>query len=420
LRGQNAAHEVTEAGRTSNERPDPLWVYVSTIGELNAIDPFLRRLLQETRIPTLTILTDHPHYRDSYLAKYPQARVCPIDHRSATVEWLIAGRAPALTILAEIPCLLSDAPCRLPFALLYELKRRGSAVCMINGWLYHGKPSCSMDALEKRLFRRDYPQHFDLMTVQDETTRDILIASGADPARVFVTGNIKFDAAAQTAWTPARSTSPALLKDLVDSERPVVVAGCVTNIQEQVLALDAWRVVLREIPQAVLVIAPRHPEVVDRMTKLEVLLQEREIAHRFKSRTGDLPLPADVSCLVLDTMGELRDFYAASAVSYVGLNHNVLEPMTYDKPVVVTPGWDREYPSFPVYSLLLDKHAIFEVREQELGETWLELLRDPGLYAQRRNAVRKTLESLRGATERDFDLLRRFGLLKRLSSTTVS
>ena len=104
---------------------------------------------------------------------------------------------------------------------------------MINGWLYRGTPSCTMDMLEKHLFGRDYVQLFDLMTVQDDATREMLIDRGADPQRVFVTGNIKFDAASPAARIPEQSRSPVMLKNITDGARPVVTAGCVTNITEQ-------------------------------------------------------------------------------------------------------------------------------------------------------------------------------------------
>lgn len=415
--GEDGDHAVTYG--TAERRLSPLWIYVSTIGELNAIEPFLRRLLDETGCPPLVLLTDHAHYRDSFLARFPNARVRALDHRSKTAAALISERAPRLLVLAEIPCLLSDAPCRFPFALAYELKRRGVPVCMVNGWLYRGSPSCTMDAIEQRLFGREYARLFDLVTVQDDATRETLIAGGADPQRVFVTGNIKFDAADAAEWTPARARSPRLLQSIAAGGRPTIVAGCVTNIEEQSLALDAFGTVLRQLPDALLVLAPRHPEAEDRMATLRVLLAERGLNYWFKSEAGDTPIPGTLNCLVLDTMGELKDFYAAGTISYVGLNHNVLEPMAYGKPVVVTPGWEPVYPSFPVYQRLLAHNAIVQAEESSLGEAWVDLLRDPVACANRRQEIGKMLESLKGATARNMELLGRFGLLERADQPQV-
>src|SRR5262245_12953947 len=40
-----------------------LWVFVSTIGEVNAIEPFLRAFLAESGNPPLVLFSDHEHYR---------------------------------------------------------------------------------------------------------------------------------------------------------------------------------------------------------------------------------------------------------------------------------------------------------------------------------------------------------------------
>jgi 3-deoxy-D-manno-octulosonic-acid transferase len=269
-----------------------------------------------------------------------------------------------------------------------------------------------MDSIEKSLFGREYPRLFDLITVQDDATRDTIVAAGADPQRVFVAGNIKFDAVGAPGWSPGQSRSPVLLRNIVGGGRPTIVAGCVTNISEQTLTLDAFGAVLRQMPDALLVLAPRHPEVQERMEKLRVLLTERGLRFALKSAGGDAPVARDLNCLVLDTMGELKDFYAASTISYVGLNHNVLEPMSFGKPVIVTPGWDPVYPSFPVYQRLLGEGAIRQVENHELGGAWLELLQDRDAHADRERKVRKTLESLEGATSRNAELLARFGLIR--------
>jgi hypothetical protein len=74
LRGNAAAGhlEVTPA-----ERPtEALWVFVSTIGELNAIEPLLRSIVAQLPALKLVLITDHAHYRDGFVARYPAAEVC--------------------------------------------------------------------------------------------------------------------------------------------------------------------------------------------------------------------------------------------------------------------------------------------------------------------------------------------------------
>ena len=154
-----------------------------------------------------------------------------------------------------------------------------------------------------------------------------MLAGGADPVRVTVTGNIKFDAMQAVDWSPAKARSPAMLRALIDSDRPVIATGCVTNFAEQEMVLDAFVSVRAHHPDALLILAPRHPEVGERMQTLSGYLEQRSLPAVFRSALPDAPLSAHTACLVLDTMGELRDFYAAARIAHVGVDHNVLEPL---------------------------------------------------------------------------------------------
>ena len=351
-----------------------LWVFASTIGELNAIGPLLKRL--EPRLPSLSLvlLSDHEHYRKSFLAKYPAAQFHVIDHQTDRVVRLMDNAPPALVMLAEIPCLLSDAPCRLPFSFALEAKRRGAALCLVNGWLYQQRPASRMDLIEKRLFERDYLRLFDVITVQNEEIRKALVEAGARAELTFVTGNVKFDALADAPWDIAHAKSADLLDSIARSGRPVLVAGCVTNVAEQRLVLDAF-LALRALPcKPLLVLAPRYPDNVERMNILGQLLSERGYRFVFRSKIDEARVDDALQCLVIDTLGELKDFYAVSTVSYVGLNKNVLEPLAFGKPVLVTPGWDPIRPGYDVYQLMVKKGFITEVQHADLARTLHERL----------------------------------------------
>ena len=390
--------EMAGAGR--REQTKHIWVFTSTIGELNAIEPLLKRLTRDPSTP-LALLTDREHYRESLLAKYPSARVLVIDHRTSRIRELIREVPPSLLLLAEIPCLLSDAPCRFPFALAYEAKKRGVPICLVNGWLYRQQPTCWMDRLEKFLFGRDFLRLFDVITVQDEDIRRSLLDGGAHPDRVFVTGNMKFDVLAQAAWDPRSAKSPKLLDAIRQSGRPVLTAGCVTNVPEQALVLDAFRLAAKLPSDPLLVLAPRHPENAERMRILERLLAERGYRFVLKSKLGGAPITDDIQCLVLDTLGELKDFYALSTFSYVGLNHNLLEPMMFGKKVLVTPGWDPDHPAYSVYKLLTDRGFITQVAGEDLAEAILQGLVERHAGPKRSNFQHsEEYRALAGATER--------------------
>jgi 3-deoxy-D-manno-octulosonic-acid transferase len=364
---EHRARPQQRVGPPPNPSVVHLWVFASTIGELTAVEPLLRRLTEELPLLKLLLLSDHGHYAESYLAKYPDASFAVVDHRSSTARHLARAAPPALFLIAEIPCVLSDAPCRLPFALALEAKRHGSPVCLVNGWLYGRSPACRIDRIEKWLFERDYLQLFDVINVQTEDIRKTLLAIGAREDRVFATGNIKFDSLAAVRWDVASAKSGELVRGILASRRPVVTAGSVTNVSEQTLLLDAFRSVVGLPSRPLLVLAPRYPDNAERMSILEELLSARGYRFAFKSHLESPELDDALECLVLDTLGDLRDFYAISALSYVGLNKNVLEPLTFGKRVFVSHGWDPTRPGFAVYKLLAEGGFISEIPHGQLA-----------------------------------------------------
>jgi 3-deoxy-D-manno-octulosonic-acid transferase len=410
--GQGNGPSIAQAtpslpAQTLPSQPCTLWVFVSTIGELNAIEPFLNRLWVETGQPPLVLITDRPHYGPAYLAKYPQATVEVLSGSMAQAEALARKRPPLLLLVAEIPCVLHDAPCRFSFATVRAVKRAGGLVVLVNGWLYGYAPPSRMDRVESAWFGSDYLQAFDLLMVQTPAVRETLLQAQAAPDKVVVTGNIKFDAMLPSSAT--LGASPLVLAMRARGTRfgPVIVAGSVTEAADQRLVLQAFVHVRRSHPSALLILAPRHPENLQRMALLRSLLEELRMDYRMRSEHG----PDDAlatSVLVLDTMGELRSCYAESALAFVGTDHNVLEPMAFGKPVFVGPGWEPTYPSYPVYLQLLQAGALHAVADlNDLGPAWADYLalaktgqdadnqRHQRVLAQAKGAVERSLQALR-------------------------
>ena len=118
----NKTPEISPQHHSSVINVDPrqkyLWVFASTIGELNAIEPLIvELLLEESNNDGLVILTDHPHYTDAFLRVFPEAII--IDHGIYGDTVNETDRyTPFLFVLAEIPCLLFDAPCRFSYRVI--------------------------------------------------------------------------------------------------------------------------------------------------------------------------------------------------------------------------------------------------------------------------------------------------------------
>ncbi len=383
-----------------------LWVFVSTIGELNAIDPLLKAIVARNGHLQLVLLSDRLHYREIYISRYPQAIVANINGHSTEALQLCDRYPPELLVVAEIPCWPGDAPCRFPFAFVYEAKRHGARAIVVNGWLYHYPPSCRMDSVERSLFQCDYLSLFDTIAVQTDEVRQYMLAAGAQAERLKVTGNIKFDALPSQGWSPEGARSSIMLSSLIASGRRSVVCGCVTDRAEQEMILDGYHRLRKTHPDVLLILAPRHPEYAERIQELRELLEQKGIAAWFRSTQEDSPVPDGIAALVLDTIGELRDFYAAATITHVGKDHNVLEPLGFNKPVTVGPDWEATYPSYPVYRLLLDAECLLEVNDAEqLAQKWLDMFDSGQHYQEMQQRISTAIAQAKGAVARHLELI---------------
>lgn len=386
-----------------------IWIFVSTIGELNAINPFIRDMLKLMGETGLVLLTDHEQYTHAYQQQYPGAHIVHHGDSALGISDLLHQYPPAIFLIAEIPCIYSDAPCRFSFRVIYEVKKRSIPIFLVNGWLYDENIACRMDQIEYALFSDAYLQGIDLFLVQTASVAKTLVGKGVPTNKIHVTGNIKFDALAiEPDWDIERSVSPGVLASIQKSGRPSIVAGCVAEIEEAILILDAYRLVRREVDSCLLVLAPRHPENGALMERLSRHLSEMGFNYINKSELTS-ELLEDTEVIVLDTIGELRDFYAISTVSYVGMNHNILEPLMYNKNVVILPGWEKQYPTYPVYEKLTEMQAITEVPGTDatlLSDAIMRNIKSENSPEAAR-AKDQLCGQLVGATKKDLELIGR-------------
>ncbi|WP_051222281.1 3-deoxy-D-manno-octulosonic acid transferase [Neptunomonas japonica] len=375
------------------------WFFCSTIGELNACSPFINTKYESERI---VIITDRIFYKPSFLAKYPKAIVLDINNSDGEIHEYIKKFTPDYFYMCEIPCSPNDAPCRFPYEILKAIKAAASGMFIINGWLYQYDPSCMQDKIERLLFDKSYIRMFDGITVQTVAIKELLINKGADSNKVEVTGNMKFDAPGDDFLTTHDVVSVDLICKLKQCKN-VIVAGCLINENEYEKVIKAFSEVLEEVPEAMFVLAPRHPEKKEQLGAIVSLLEKYKISYNFKSWLSNAS-SFNGKVLILDTLGELRSFYSAGRVCYVGRDHNVLEPLFLDKEVIVPDNWHTKYPSYPVFETVLRNGLITLHTENELGREFLLKLQDNSLN---KKDYKNSLEGLSGATQRNEEFIKK-------------
>jgi 3-deoxy-D-manno-octulosonic-acid transferase len=226
-----------------------------------------------------------------------------------------------------------------------------------------------------------------------------IIDIGADPARVTVTGSLKFDSLEIPGITSAgadRGRNRVLRYFRIAPDRPVVMAASTLKGEEEPV-LEAFQRIRATRSNALLIIAPRKPERFDDVERL-ARRAGWNVARRSELRVDAEPRN-DV--VVLDTIGELAQLYQIGTVVFVGGSlvdaggHNILEPAVFGKPIVFGPHMQN---FAEIAEAFLEQGAAIQVRTgHELETALLELLGDPVRRASLGAAARALVEANRGA-----------------------
>jgi 3-deoxy-D-manno-octulosonic-acid transferase len=253
-------------------------------------------------------------------------------------------------------------------------------------------------------FVRPYFQKLDLICVQEPEDVGRWQSLGVKVDRIRLVGSIKFDPEGKG---PDPSRPRGFLKTISLAEkRPILLAGSTHPGEEEIIG-RAFLDLRHEFPELFLIIAPRH---VERARDIATQLETMGLATTYRS---DSNIAAARDCLLLDTTGELRDWYGVAAVVFIGKSlasrggQNPVEPIVAERPVVFGPHMEN---FVALTRALLAVGGAVEVNELSLTTTIAALLRDP---AKRADLVRNALNVLdhhRGATARTAELLIASGL----------
>jgi len=305
---------------SADEADGCVWIHAVSMGEVQAAEPLVAALHARGLRVLLTSATPTGRRRAEQSCG-GQARVCyaPFDLPGAVSRLLRAAR-PRLLIVLETElwpntlhaCAFAQVPVLVASARLSA--RTAARLARWPGLL-------SAPALAN-------------LNVAAQTASDAerYCGLGVPKSAVRVCGNLKFDRAMPHGMTERGQR----LRQSLAGSRPLWVAGSTHPVEEDAI-LDAHRAVCAQ-SDALLVLAPRHPRRFDEVAG-RLIADGWRIARR---RDGQ---PADERCqvLLLDTMGELADFYAAADLAYVGGSlvpvggHNLLEPAALGVAIVTGP-----------------------------------------------------------------------------------
>jgi len=250
-------------------------------------------------------------------------------------------------------------------------------------------------ALTGPLFRR-----LDVLAVQEPEDVARWRSLGVEESRITVTGNVKFDHAAGGGERMAEFRT--LLRRLgVADDAPILLAGSTFPGEERIVA-EIFRELRARFPTLFLILVPRHVERTP-----EVLADLQPLGLRVALRSAADETPADV--LVVNTTGELRDWYHLATVVFIGKSlaahggQNPVEPVLAGKPVVFGPHMEN---FAAIVARWREAGAAVQVRHAaELRSQLEDLLAQPERRTELARLARDIVADHTGATVRTVRVL---------------
>jgi len=340
-----------------------VWIHAVSVGEVGVA----LRLIQELRTarPGLRLLLSTTTSTGHAIAQkqldpeipliYFPLDVPPVSRR---VIHLIRPRALLLIENEMWPNLIRAA------------RKHNVPVAMINARI--SAHSFGGYRLLRFLTSRLLPQ-FSAFYAQGQPDADRLTALGAPADRLRVMGSAKYDLA------PTGDGGAAKARAALDAAgfavtRPLLLGGSTWDGEEAAL-LDTLVALRPLLPDLALVLVPRHAE-----RRAEVLheIAARHLTVVCRSAMKSIERP-DV--LLVDTTGELRNFYAVANVIFVGKSltqhggQNIIEPAACAKPMIVGPNMENFESIVPDF---LAAQALVQVSDAAgLRAAAARLLQDP-------------------------------------------
>ncbi|MDH4125567.1 MAG: lipid IV(A) 3-deoxy-D-manno-octulosonic acid transferase [Gammaproteobacteria bacterium] len=338
-----------------------IWIHAVSVGEVQAAVPLIRELRRRFASHRLLVTTVTPTgaarvkalFGDSVEHAYIPSELPP------AVDRFFASTNPKLALIMETEiwpnlyrgCGVREIPLILVSARISPKSLRGYSRML-------------------PLFRETL-SHGIIIAAQSKADAERFRTLGASAIRTWVIGNIKFDI--ELGETLA-SDGHQLRKQLF-GDRPVWIAAS-THADEEQYVLDAHASLRNRFPELLLVLVPRHPE---RFRDVAKLVEQHGFA--CVTRTSGESCGAATPVYLLDTMGELPLFYAASDVAFVGGSlvpiggHNLLEPAALGVPVISGP---HVFNAQEIADMFIDTGACRLVTStQELVAAVQNLISDP-------------------------------------------
>ncbi|MDX1504690.1 MAG: lipid IV(A) 3-deoxy-D-manno-octulosonic acid transferase [Spongiibacter sp.] len=382
LKAPDYRHRVAERFGFFRSSPPPggLWVHAVSVGETIAAAPLIRHYLQQHPDLPVTVTTMTPTGSERVRALFGN-RVfhvyAPYDTPDSIHRFLrrIKPRAAVIMETEVWPNMVCQtAASGVPVVLANARLSAKSAA----GYQRAG-------ALSKPVMRAFYR-----IVAQHQADARRFAELGVEPHALRVSGSIKFDLTLEE----AQRRSARELRQSLGSDRPVWIAAS-THEGEDELLLAAHRKLLTQLPEALLILVPRHPERFDSVARL---IENQAMSYlRRSASTGDT---GSIQVLLGDTMGELLVLLGCADVAFIGGSlvphggHNSLEAAAWGLPILTG---HSDFNFADISQRLEEAGALIKTDAQEIGAVLTSLLANQGKRESMGSAALAVMEGNRGA-----------------------
>ncbi len=372
-----------------NQFQNGLWIHAVSVGEAMAAIPIIREL--QVRHPDLpivvTTMTVTGSERVTTLLGDSVFHVYLPYDLPCTISRFIKKVNPRLIMIMETEVWPN---------VLYYARKYNVPVLLANARMSErsAKGYMYFKHFIQKVFRC-----FSLVAAQAQADAERFHRLGVPQDRIKILGSVKFDIK-----QPASNFEAGeLLRQKIGASRPVWIAASTRGNEEEII-LRAFDLVKEKLPNALLLLVPRHPERVDKVLHM---CQKHGYKTVLRSSDENCDLKTDV--FLGDTMGEMMLFYAASDVAFVGGSlvplggQNMLEPASFGLPLITGP---HLFNFEEAKRLLQEADAISIVNdEKELANQVIMCFSDVEVREQFGQNAKAVVDANRGALERHLKLI---------------
>jgi len=308
-----------------------IWMHAASLGEVKvaaSIVKTLRRMMPGCTVIVSTV-TEHGRKlaRETFVEDIPVI-YAPVDFVGSIRKALFSVR-PDVMVFVET---------EIWPAWLFETHRLGIKTALVNGRI---SVRSIGRYLKLRPFFSDVLKNVDAFSMIRAGDAEHITAMGADSQKIEINGNAKYDLLGTTVDPDIESEMREVL-NLDDSDK-VFIAGSTRN-GEEALLLDAYKKILKEFPDTLLIIAPRH---IERIQGIEALIEKRGLRHQLWTDIGKNKAKRTEQVIIINAFGELFKIYSVGTLVFCGGSlvplggQNPLEPAAWGKAVFYGPSMEN-------------------------------------------------------------------------------